>query len=195
MAALDQTVNSTKVSMTRLIKEADKALNDKLALLGDDLASAFAGAIAKGESLGETLQNLAEDIAYLIIKSLALRAISGIFGGLFGGTGIGMHSGGIVGEDAPSFVRSLPRFHSGGVVGADEHLAILQTGEGVFSRKQMQAMGEGLGGQNVNVTMNIQAIDAKGIKDFFSQNRGFVQEIAVQSVKKSGALRMAIRGA
>ena len=43
-----------------------------------------------------------------------------------------------MGEDSPAFVRSLPRFHSGGIVGSSEELAVLQKGEGVFTRKQME---------------------------------------------------------
>ncbi len=192
MTALDDTLRATTVSMSRLIQEADKALNDQLASIPDTLAGAFAGAIARGEDLGDMLRSLGQDIAYLFIKAMALRLLGGVFGGLFGGSGIGMHSGGIVGEDSPTFVRSLPRFHSGGVVGSDERLAILQTGEGVFSRKQMQALGDGMGGQT-NITIQVKAIDAQGVKDFFEKNRGAVEGIVTQNLWRNGKIRTALQ--
>ena len=110
LTALDGTLSSTEVSMSRLIKEADKALTDQLASIPDELAGAFAGAIARGEDLGNMLKSLGQDIAYLFVKALALRLLGGVFGGLFGGSGIGMHSGGIVGEDAPDFCPSVATF-------------------------------------------------------------------------------------
>lgn len=192
MTALDDTLRATTVSMSRLIREADKALNDQLASIPDTLAGAFAGAIARGEDLGDMLRSLGQDIAYLFIKAMALRLLGGLFGGLFGGRAIGKHSGGIVGEDSPTFVRSLPRFHSGGIVGSDERLAILQTGEGVFSRKQMQALGDGMGGQT-NITIQVKAIDAQGVKDFFEKNRGAVEGIVTQNLWRNGKIRTALQ--
>lgn len=59
------------------------------------------------------------------------------------------HSGGLVGAEgragtaaADSWARA-PRFHTGGLAG-NEVPAILQTGEGVFTKGQMRALGAGL---------------------------------------------------
>lgn len=73
------------------------------------------------------------------------------------GTAPVMHSGGIVGQDATA-MRSVdsnifkfaPRFHRG--LAPDEFPAILQRGEGVFTRNQMAAMG-GKGSPNVTVNL------------------------------------------
>ena len=51
-----------------------------------------------------------------------------------------------------------------------------------------------MGGQT-NITIQVKAIDAKGVRDFFVQNRGYVEGMVVNSVKRSGALRTAIKGA
>ena len=65
-----------------------------------------------------------------------------------------MHSGGIVGKDAGDKVREIsenlmnvaPRLHNG--LKPDEYPAVLQKGEGVFTKGQMEAMG---GGTEVNI--------------------------------------------
>lgn len=85
----------------------------------------------------------------------------------------GFHSGGIVGSEA-SFMRSVPastfenapRYHSG--LMPDEFPAVLQKGEGVFTKGQMQAMGNQSEPQNVNIT--IVATDAKSFSDMCKRN-------------------------
>jgi hypothetical protein len=107
-----------------------------------------------------------------------------LFGSLFGGSGSvgnggivlggaggpgqfasGFHSGGIVGAE-PTFARSVPstiftsapRFHSG--LMPNEFPAILQKGEGVFTRGQMAAMGGSGGTEGV---IHIDASDNRTI--------------------------------
>jgi hypothetical protein len=70
--------------------------------------------------------------------------------------------------------------------------APLQTGEGVFSRKQMQALGDGMGGQT-NITIQVKAIDAQGVKDFFEKNRGAVEGIVTQNLWRNGKIRTALQ--
>lgn len=77
------------------------------------------------------------------------------------------HSGGIVGSEggAPRLVHSAyfdraPRMHSGGLAG-DEVPAILQRGEGVFTRQQMKALGGGRGGVTV-IQHNNFAVGVRG---------------------------------
>jgi len=147
------------------------------------------------------LQQLARDLAYAIVKAMLLRAIMGLFGGgggsLFGVpmTGIfgQLHTGGIVGkEGAKRFISLLPRYHSGGLAG-DEQLAVLREGEGVFTPEQMKALGQ-VGGTTI-VNLNIKAIDAKGVADFFTENRGHVESIVTHNLYRNGAIRSALRRA
>jgi lambda family phage tail tape measure protein len=62
------------------------------------------------------------------------------------------HSGGLVGEGNtfksanPAVFNNAPKYHNGGIAG-DEVPAILQRGEGVFTKDQMKAMG----GTNVQI--------------------------------------------
>jgi tape measure domain-containing protein len=77
-----------------------------------------------------------------------------------GGRVTGLHDGGIVGTDA-SFYRNVdmsmfanaPRFHKG--LMPDEFPAILKRKEGVFTEEQMKALGEGSGGRQQGMTVNI----------------------------------------
>jgi lambda family phage tail tape measure protein len=83
--------------------------------------------------------------------------VNGIAGGPL--SGAGLHEGGIAGLEA-TFLRNVPahifanapKFHSGGIA-ANEVPAILQKGEGVFTAKQMKAMGGG--GQPINITVHV----------------------------------------
>lgn len=70
------------------------------------------------------------------------------------------HGGGVVGADNlaskavnPAVFIGAPKFHSGGIVG-DEVPIIARRGEGVFTREQMKALGNG-GTSPVNVKVNV----------------------------------------
>jgi hypothetical protein len=120
------------------------------------------------KALGLTAVNALQDmiIKLTIIKPLE-NAVMGGFSGLFGGSALpipGMssfigpvaHSGGVLGTDSftshntPSAVfNNAPRYHTG--LMPDEFPAILQKGEGVFTKGQMASMG---GSNNGSVQMN-----------------------------------------
>lgn len=86
------------------------------------------------------------------------------------GVAWGFHSGGVVGLDSPTFTRSVPaslfadapRYHTGGVVGMNEVPAILQRGEGVFTREQMQALGAGLQRSEGIQSVRVEVINESG---------------------------------
>lgn len=102
-----------------------------------------------------------------------LGGIFGIFGGgaeenPFSGAGIsasGHHSGGIVGIGEQTFTRSLPssvfekakKYHTGGLAG-DEVPAVLQKGEGVFTKGQMGAIGKALNSASESANMATAAL-------------------------------------
>lgn len=173
-------------------------LSSMLAEIPARLADAFASAAVGYGNLSDMLKKLAQDIAYCAIKAMLLRAILGIsggVGGIFGGASLGgvmggfFHSGGIVGKEGVNrFVSLLPRFHSGGLSG-DEQLAVLQKGEGVFTKEQMKAMG----GDTTIVNMTIKAIDAKSVRDFFTENRGIVEGLVVQNLRRNSSVRVALQ--
>lgn len=174
-----------------------QSAQDKLVSLPTQLADVFAKAAAGYGSLSDMLKSLAQELVYVAVKAMLLKAVMGLFGGgMFGGANLGglmgvLHGGGIVGsEGSRRFVSMLPKFHSGGISG-DEQLSVLRKGEGVFTPGQMKA----LGGDTTVINMTIHAIDAKGVNDFFVNNRGVIEGIAVNSIKRSGPVRRAMKGA
>ncbi|GAB0058048.1 hypothetical protein SIID45300_02388 [Candidatus Magnetaquicoccaceae bacterium FCR-1] len=107
------------------------------------------------------------------------------------------HGGGIAGEGsravkAPAtlFARA-PRFHGGGLA-SDEVPAILQRDEGVFTSSQMRRLapvgagGAGGNGATVNVTFNVQALDARGVSDAIYQQRDLIVGIVNQATARRG---------
>lgn len=92
----------------------------------------------------------------------------------------GFHTGGIIGNGEQTFTRSVPsalfgkatKYHTGGLAG-DEVPAILQRGEGVFTKGQMAAIGSALSNAHrdtaamssamlgMAATRSSQAFDAK----------------------------------
>lgn len=124
--------------------------------------------------VGDTIKNVLSAIYKEIIKVLILKplmgALSSGLGSLFGSIGGGASGGGMLMSDAWTVGHAgglvtargiIPRYHAGGLAG-DEIPAILQTGEGVVSRKGMKnlealnnaALGGGKGDTNVNIVVN-----------------------------------------
>lgn len=69
------------------------------------------------------------------------------------------HTGGMVGGDGgwsrmvnPRVFQGAPRFHTGGITG-DEVPIITKRGEGVFTPGQMKALGGGMGGMSLNISI------------------------------------------
>jgi len=184
--------------MQQAYAETQTSILDQIVSLPTSLADAFASAAVGYSDLSDSLRSLAQQLAFAAIKAMILKYfMGGIFGGgMFGGASLSgvmgvLHEGGIVGKEGTSrFVSLLPRFHSGGLSG-DEQLAVLQKGEGVFTQEQMKA----LGGNHTIINMTIKAIDAKGVRDFFVQNRGYVESMVSHSIRRSGPVRTAMKGA
>lgn len=117
------------------------------------LADGIADAIVEGKDLGDVLGSIGKQLIKMALMGFGSTQglLTGLIGGLFG-----HHTGGIVGYDAPTLVRRLPKFHSGGIVGANEEAAILQKGEGVFTKEQMKRLQiAGAGSKNVEIHMEI----------------------------------------
>jgi len=210
ITGLGQAVENSKTSMSTLVRDAEDALSNKLSGIAGDLADAFAGAIAYGNDLSSVLKRLAQDLAYLALKALILRAISGLFGGggglvasswgpmeTWGSTRVGFnyHTGGIVGyEGRMRSLSSLPRFHSGGL-SSDEQLAVLKRGEGVFTPEQMRALGRDRDDDTPPaIVMNINALDPRSFIDLMRSNRTVIESLIVENIAKNASVRKAIRG-
>jgi hypothetical protein len=123
-------------------------------------------------SVIQALQRIAaEQLAQQIFSGFNLGAIGSFFGGLFGAPV--QHRGGVAGAAggtsravSPLAFIGARRLHAGNLgLKKDEYPAILQEGEGVFSRDQMKALG-GAGAGKVSVVVEnrgqpIKATDTK----------------------------------
>ena len=118
-------------------KEAMNQLNQAAAQTLGNLKTGLIDAIVEGGNFADTLSNVGKQLMKIALNSMITPWFNGIFKGLIGGA----HTGGVIGIDPPSFVRSLPKFHSGGIVGANEQLSVLQKGEAVFTKEQQKALG------------------------------------------------------
>jgi len=115
-------------------------------------------------------------------KALGTSLLAGI-GGYFGGGGtaaavitpIAMHSGGVIGLD------NIPRYHSGLL--PDEMPAILQKGEGVFTKGQMEALGSKT--QTTNNYFVISSPDAEGFERLCQRNAVSIIRASVTALEKN----------
>ncbi len=167
-AAREQVLRQTEGATSKQFREWVN-LADQMDNAFASAFSSMADALAKFVTTGKLdFKSLADTIISEIIRVQIRAAIGGIFGksgfdfsslisSFFGGSsgssfiagtmqGFGQHEGGITGLEAtfrrlvPSHLfQGAPRFHTG--IGPDEQAAILQKGEGVFTRGQMAAIG------------------------------------------------------
>lgn len=181
----------------------------------DSVADAIAQFVTGAKiDITNLVNSIIADFARIAIqKSITGPLASGlgsVIGGLFGGGGgstissnfsleaLGFHNSGIVGVDAPTFSRSVPsstfagarRYHSG--LMPDEFPAILQRGEGVFTKAQMAAMGEA---QRSNVVVNVIESPGKGGQQQQRKVNGVnVIDVFVESIKASIASDISVGG-
>lgn len=71
--------------MKAAIGDAKEAVDSLSVTMGTGLADSFARAVAYGESLGDSLKKLGQDIVYTVMKMWMLQSVTRMFGGLFGG--------------------------------------------------------------------------------------------------------------
>jgi hypothetical protein len=130
---------------------------------------------------------------------------SAVIGSLF-------HGGGIAGEGSPE-TRTLPsaawtdapRYHGGGVAGLrpGEVPAILERGEGVFTREQMRALGDALSTPPAPVVPSVQVnvvnrsgtpVDAEQGTTRFD-GEAMVLDVVLRAAQRPGPFRDGMRGA
>lgn len=202
ITGLDNAVSKSKLNIEMLIESSNKALEGQLLELPDALTSAFSRAIAYGEDLGETLKNIAKDLAYAIIKATLFNALFGgslkgvpSAGGLFGAAHGAVFSSGNLVPFAQGGIVNRPTvfpFAKGvglmGEAGAEAIMPLKRTSSGDLGVK-----AEGGGGMT-NITMNINAVDSKSFVEMMRTNKASVESIVVENIMRNGAVRGAIRG-
>jgi len=159
-------------------------------LWANDLSQGLAQAIVNAEDLGDALRNIAKSIAGSFLQKL----IGGWIGGLFadgaafqGGSVIPFAKGGIVGR--PTIFPMARGMGLMGEAGPEAVMPLTRTAGGELGVK-----AEGNGSGEMNITMNINAVDSRSFVEMMRSNRASVESIVVENIMKNGAVRSAMRG-
>lgn len=195
--ALNDSILASTRTLGSFIREAETALKENLVALPDTLSGAFAGAIAYGENLGDTLKQLGQDIAYATIKAFLLKSIFGeggigsIFGGfanggVFNASGVTpFANGGIVNK--PTIFPFANGVGLMGEAGAEAIMPLKRTPSGDLG---VQADG---GGGMTNITMNINAVDSQSFIQMLRNNKAAVESLVIENIYRNGSVRKAIQ--
>lgn len=199
-------VGSTFQQVGDMAKQTAQAMQQAFSDFFFDL---FTGKLKTAEEYVKSFANsilktISDMIAQLIVKYIALYVVQVITGLTAQGKydtainntqrrhqgGLVMHEGGIV-----------PRFHFGGLA-SDERPAILQTGEGVLSRRGMSALGNLNSGNvsqpQVNLAINVENKSSQPVNakqgDMKFDGKQYVVGIILEDINGYGPLRHAIAG-
>jgi TP901 family phage tail tape measure protein len=188
MTALDISIQASTRTLGSFVREAETALREKFIEVPDLISSAFAGAIAYGEDLGDSLRRLAQDIAYAVIKGTLLKSIFGLFGFADGG-GAGVNivpfaNGGIV--DRPTI---FPMAHGLGLMGEAGPEAVMPLTRTTGGELGVQAEGGG----ETHITMNINAVDSQSFIQMLRNNKAAVESLVIENIYRNGSVRKAIQ--
>ena len=114
------------------------------------------------------------------------------------------HTGGIIGASnlsqhlvSPEMFANATKYHNGGITGlkSDEVPAILQKGEGVFTKEQMKAMGNSKANVTVNVINNTQEqVTAQQSQPRFDGEK-MILDVVLKNMNQPGSFRDGMTGA
>lgn len=131
----------------------DQVATGALYSFEDALVDIVTGSKSAREAFADMAKQIAADLARMAIRMAIIKPLMMMFGmgggmamgGGYMATGAPMsliaHTGGVIGQDSLPMrpFATWPKYHTGGLAG-NEVPAILQRGEGVFTREQMKAL-------------------------------------------------------
>jgi len=166
-----------KKKFTKVFEKMKEKAEELATTIEEGIGTAFADMIVDGKSFADSMKQLFKDLVKSIIAELTKLVVHSVFKkvlGLLGFGGLGgiFHGGGAVGEFHNG--GAIPRAHNG--LAVDEVPIIAQTGEGILSRKGMQALGgesklnalnngQSLGGVDSSIVINIYNPKANSKED------------------------------
>lgn len=163
---------------------AFKQTEDLVAGAFGGMEDALVGFVTTGKADFKSLaDSMIADLARIIIKQQITGPVASMASGAFSSLFSVAHTGGVIGSDSLS-TRRIPRYHAGGIVG-DEVPAILQRGEGVFTKGQMKSLAPADSGGGGAITFApVYNVDASlGDKESIKND---MRKIAQQSVSQFG---------
>lgn len=134
----------------------------------NNMENALVSFVTSGKAnISDLVNAIVQDFAKLAIRQSITQPLMAGLSAYMGFSAA--HTGGIVGADtlktsyaSPAVFNGAPKFHKGGIVG-DEVPIIAKRGEGVFTREQMKALGDGKGAE-VNINVNVVNNAASEVK-------------------------------
>ena len=141
-------------------------------------------------NISDLVNSIVQDFAKLAMRQAVTQPLMASLSAYMGFGAA--HTGGIVGADtlkttytSPAVFFGAPKFHKGGIVG-DEVPIIAKRGEGVFTKEQMKALGDG-GGTEVNVNVNVVNNAASEVKTSVSKtnlgNGDFSLDVVIEKIE------------
>ena len=141
-------------------------------------------------NISDLVNSIVQDFAKLAMRQAVTQPLMASLSAYMGFGAA--HTGGIVGADnlkttyaSPAVFSGAPKFHKGGIVG-DEVPIIAKRGEGVFTKEQMKALGNG-GGTEVNVNVNVVNNAASEVKTSVSKtnlgNGDFSLDVVIEKIE------------
>ncbi len=199
---LQQTVGSTTPELDNMARSIptisaafDQAASGALYAFEDALVDIVTGTKSAREAFADMAKSIAADLARMAIRMAIIQPLAMMLGGGFGG-GMAMaaapafggfassasvgpiswaHSGGVLGTDSlrqTNPFAGIPKFHTGGLA-SNETPAILQKGEGVFTRGQMAALAPvNNNSSSAPVTINVSVNQSQGGDPGAAENQG-----------------------
>ena len=141
-------------------------------------------------NISDLVNSIVQDFAKLAMRQAVTQPLMASLSAYMGFGAA--HTGGIVGADnlktiyaSPAVFSGASKFHKGGIVG-DEVPIIAKRGEGVFTKEQMKALGNG-GGTEVNVNVNVVNNAASEVKTSVSKtnlgNGDFSLDVVIEKIE------------
>jgi lambda family phage tail tape measure protein len=141
-------------------------------------------------NISDLVNSIVQDFAKLAMRQAVTQPLMASLSAYMGFGAA--HTGGIVGADtlkttyaSPAVFSGAPKFHKGGIVG-DEVPIIAKRGEGIFTKEQMKALGNG-GGTEVNVNVNVVNNAASEVKTSVSKtnlgNGDFSLDVVIEKIE------------
>lgn len=201
LASFNETQASKLPTVASQVNQSVDDLKMKLAEMPNEIGNAFSRAIVSGESLGDVLMSLLQDIGQVIMKALFMQTLfggsgggdllSGLFpnakGNVYGAGGvIPFAHGGIV--TRPTL---FPFARGTGLMGEAGPEAILPLERMAGGKLGVNASGEGEGGTVIHMTVN--AVDAPSFVQMLRTNRTTIESLIVDNISRNSTVRRAIQ--
>ena len=178
---------------------SEETFNEKMASAfegwANNLASQLNDVLWKADT---TFQDIAESFAKMVtqmmIQYMIIEPLIGWMTGAFG-----FEKGSVLSQGKiKPFIRGgivskptiFPMADGIGLMGEAGPEAIMPLKRGRDGRLGVESEG---GGETINVTMNINALDSRSVIEMLEKNRGVVESMVVSSFRRNGMMRTAIK--